>query len=111
MLLTEKLRCRIGEGGGMFHRENLKRRSPKKQGITRINKNKLKSSTPSFVNSNNSFGGPRGRFADSDRTFRNGNSGGVIASNATSKNNPMLTNRLQAMDHPFGKSSPKVFRS
>ena len=104
MLLTEKLRCRIGEGGGMFQRENLKRRSPKKQGITRINKNKLKSSSPTF-------GGSRGRFADNDRTFRNGNSGGVIASNATSKNNPMLTNRLQAMDHPFGKSSPKVFRS
>lgn len=95
----------------MFYRENLKRGSIKKQGITRVNKNKLKSSPPSFVNSNNTFGGSRGRFGDSGRTFRNGNSGGVIASNATSKNNPMLTNRLQAIEHPFGKSSPKVFRS
>ena len=32
------------------------------------------------------------------------------ASNATSKNNPMLTNHLQSSPHPFGTNAKKVVR-
>ena len=87
-----------GNNNGMFHRENNT-----KQRVRRI-----QSKAPAFQGGPTTFG--KKQTFSSPRSFRNGNTGGVIASNATSKNNPMLTNHLQSSPHPFGTNSKKVVR-
>jgi hypothetical protein len=87
-----------GNNNGMFHRENNT-----KQRVRRI-----KSKAPTFRGGPTTFGNKQ--TPSTPRSFRNGNTGGVIASNATSKNNPMLTNHLQSSPHPFGTNAKKVVR-
>ena len=74
---------------------------------------RIQSKAPSFNGGPNTFGSPSSssssRFGrgsgSSGRGGMNNASGGVITSNATSRNNPMLTNHLQASPHPFGTNA------
>ena len=117
-----------GNNNGMFHRENIRRpahyhqkqqqqqqsSSSSSSSTRHRHRRRIQSKAPSFNGGPNTFGSPSSsssRFGrgsgSSGRGGMNNASGGVITSNATSRNNPMLTNHLQASPHPFGTNASK----